>query len=327
MAVLRMANPGSGWHRPCTSLPALLTAVAETHGYRVGSDELLAAMGLSLMVPAVEDTPDLGEWMFFARDAFLIPAAGAFGMTIREVHPPRAALGLRDSAEFRQHFDASYRPFIVRALEHGQPVLAWQGWSGSASMLWGKITSSCQEGAGFRGVLYLDSGTVGDVLLEAPAVQVYVVESIHPRVPSPENLLELVLLHAADVFNDQLRDRFAVRTGPQAYTTWIERLKQFASTESDSAHETLWRGHQALRACVNTGCTSLARFLQERASDVQTSRRAETEALSRWCQEVTDAIGGPYEVAAAQDVDAAIVAIKRVLRATEEVRDVITPIS
>lgn len=327
MSASTIANPGAAWHRPCTSLPALLTTVAKSHEYRVDSDELLAAMGLSLMMPAVEDTPDLGAWMFFARDAFLIPAARAFGMTIREVHPPQAAHGLRNAAEFRQHFDASYRPFIARALEHDQPVLAWQGWSGSASMLWGKITSSCQDGAGFRGEIYLHGDTVSDVLLEAPAVQVYVIESIRPTAPSSKNLLDMVLSHAADVFNDQLQDRFAVRTGPQAYAAWIERLKQCGPTESDSERETSWRGHHALRACVSAGCTSLARFLQKHASDVQTARHAELEALSRWCQEVTDAIGGPSEVVASQNADSTIVGLERAMHATEEVRDAITSAS
>lgn len=244
--------------RPCLSLPHALCAVARERDYEINLDDLCAAMGLSFAVTAVAEEPDNSKWVLYARDAFLIPAARLFGMTIRDMHPPEAAIGVAKSMEFSQHFDASYRPLILRALEHNQPVLAWQGWSlspiahvhdpqavgfgprgpsssarkrpganccGHTDMLWGVITSACKDGVGFRGSVHTSANDVAELTLHRPPVQLYVIESIVKTKPDTEELLDLAGDHARQVLDNALADRFGITTGPGAYDDWIDRLR------------------------------------------------------------------------------------------------------
>ncbi|UCC31209.1 MAG: hypothetical protein JSU86_02815, partial [Phycisphaerales bacterium] len=115
---------------PGMSLTFALQALAHDAGYEINLDDLNAALGLPWMTPAVPRERDLACWPMYARDAFLAEAGRLFGMNIRDIHPPEAARGLNGFPEFQQHFDASYRPLILKALEHNQAVLAWQGWPG-----------------------------------------------------------------------------------------------------------------------------------------------------------------------------------------------------
>lgn len=241
---------------PCLSLPRALCAVAQSAGFELDLKELCAAMGLSFTPLSVRGEPSTDKWRMYARDAFLIPAGRLFGMTIREIHPPEAAIGIADLPEFKQHFDASYRPLIERALEHDQAVLAWQGWPGAWALHWGVITDTCADGIGFAGWVpgahglepadsalcsseasprrAIDTTALGarttearriDVTLERPPVQVYVVESIVLCKPDPQELRDMAIAHARIVLENGLADRFDVATGPGAYDDWIDRLR------------------------------------------------------------------------------------------------------
>lgn len=171
---------------PSFSLAHAVRAVARDAGNEIDFDDLLAAMGLSWMVYAVPDEPNVADWSMYARDAFLIPAGRLFGLTIREIHPPQAARGLDHAAEFEQHFDASYRPLILRALEHGQPVLVWRGWPGERRLWWGVIVASCGQGIGFRGAVYPSrdlSVACESHVLVSPPTQLYMVETMAARKP------------------------------------------------------------------------------------------------------------------------------------------------
>lgn len=243
---------------PCLSLPHALCAVAHARGYEIDLDDLCAAMGLSFTVTAIPEEPDSSKWTLYARDAFLVPAARLFGMTIRDIHPPEAAIGVAKSVEFSQHFDASYRPIILRALEHNQPVLAWQGWPaspiahvrdpegadfdsrtpsssagkrpeaiccGHTDMLWGVITNPCEDGVGFRGTIHASPDDAAELTLHRPPVQLYVIESIVQTKPDAEEVLAMARDHAKQVLDNALSDRFGVTTGPRAYDDWIERLR------------------------------------------------------------------------------------------------------
>ena len=115
------------------------------------------------------------------RDARLIEAGKHFGMQIRDVHPPEAARGLEAAAEFDQHFDASYRPLILRALENNQGVIAWRGWAGERELSWGWIRIARDEGVGFRGATIWSERELNSLrndLLVRPAVQLYIVERV-----------------------------------------------------------------------------------------------------------------------------------------------------
>jgi len=178
--------------QPAQSLTFAVRAVARCAGVEIEHDLLNAALrsdsvALSgVRVPARAEArgslaPPSAAGLVSGCDTRLVEAGKRFGMQIREVHPPPAARGLEDAPEFAQHFDASYRPLILRALENEQHVLAWRGWAGDRELSWGWIRTACPDGAGFRGATIWSESELDaprDDLLVRPAVQVYVVERI-----------------------------------------------------------------------------------------------------------------------------------------------------
>ncbi|MEK7732367.1 MAG: hypothetical protein AAB363_10975 [Planctomycetota bacterium] len=162
---------------PQESLAFAVRAIAREAGFEIGHGKLIAALGFEApAVPSSTATPTM-----FGRDARLIDAGRQFGMQIREVHPPEAARGLEVAAEFDQHFDASYRPLILRALENNQGVIAWRGWAGERELSWGWIRAACNQGFGFRGATIWSERELNSLrndLLVRPAVQLYIVERV-----------------------------------------------------------------------------------------------------------------------------------------------------
>jgi len=253
---------------------------------------------------AVPGEPDLGCWPMYARDAFLVEAGRLFGMTIRDMHPPEAARGLSDAAEFTQHFDASYRPLVLRALEHDQPVLAWQGWPGEARLLWGIITGTSDAGIGLRGRTACPGEVRPNrppevVTLDHPPVQLYVVETVAATQPDPQELLDLALEHARKVLNDALHDRFGVITGPAAYDAWIERRKvgraspAEAPTASRRAEPDLAtaEGHRRLVSSVMAMHLSAYRFLSQIRTRISQPAAASLAELEKLCADIIRVLG------------------------------------
>ena len=196
------------------SLVHAVRAIARDAGHEIDYDELLSAMGLSSMVCAVPDEPNVADWSMYARDAFLIPAGRLFGLTIREIHPPQAARGLDHAAEFEQHFDASYRPLIQRALEYHQPVLAWRGWPGERRLWWGVLVAACDEGIGFRGAVYplRDLSVPCEThVLVSPPTQLYVVETVVARKPVEGEREALQSEHRRRVLSGEIDERFGIK--------------------------------------------------------------------------------------------------------------------
>ncbi|MFQ5495938.1 MAG: hypothetical protein ACE5EX_11220 [Phycisphaerae bacterium] len=242
-------------------------------------DDLHAALGLCWTVTAVPWEPDPARWPLYARDAFLIPTGRLFGLSLREIHPPEAARGLPDHDEFRQHFDASYRPLILRALEHGQSVLAWGGWDRGRELMWGLIRETCAEGVGFRGLIHRagappataaicaaapSEGEAEPALLAGPAVQVYVVEDVTPATPSADDLLGLALDHARRTISNELHDRLGVLTGPTALDLWARRLSTAHPSEAEK-----FIGSDAMRCLFRQAVfdhDTVIRFLQTRGA-------------------------------------------------------------
>lgn len=165
--------------RPAESLTFAVRAIARTAGVEIGHAALNDALGY--LPPALGG--DAGS--MHGRDARLVEAGKSFGMQIRAVHPPEASRGLEDVPEFEQHFDLSYRPLILRALENGQYVLAWRGWAGERELSWGWIRAACEEGVRFRGATIWTEAeleALRDDLLTRPAIQLYIVERIGSRI-------------------------------------------------------------------------------------------------------------------------------------------------
>ena len=273
------------------SLTFAIQAIATDAGYEIGRDDLNAALGLSFYVTAVPREGDLGCWPMYARDAFLVEAGRLFGFTIRDMHPPEAARGLRGVPEFRQHFDASYRPLVQRALENGQRVLAWQGWPGDRELMWGLITASCDSGIGLRGATYgsADSPLTPEAaVLTKPPVQLYVVESVQPTNPEPQRLLRLALENAGKILSNELAERFDVLMGPSAYDLWIERLRN--SPTAESAMPDALESHRRLATAVIAGHQSAIRFLEARITAATSQRRASVKRLTSLCRSIVGSL-------------------------------------
>lgn len=303
-----------GGSDPSFSLPSALCTIARRAGYDIEPDILLAALGVWWTAVAVPSEPDLARWPMYARDAFAVEAARLFGITLRPLHPPEAARGLSDAAEFVQHFDASYRPLILRALENNQPVLAWRGWSGShpagmIDLMWGIVERSCEEGIGVEGTLFpstIDRSAENTTLCRPP-IQVYVAETVTPTQPDQDELLDTALSHARLVLYNKLEDRFGVLTGPQAYDTWIQRLSETQEEESDPAR-VVW-GHRRLALSLIATHESGVRFLRSCVGGAQRRKRAIVEALIPLCQSVVSCL--QESVTAASDSETLATADRR----------------
>ena len=205
------------------SLPACLEAILRAAGSQVDYRSIHAALGLSFWIAAPRRKRCLGCWMSEGHDALLVDACRLFGVRLRELHPPEAAIGLEDSPEFRQHFEASYRPLMEIALGHRQPSLVRRGWPDPCGNLWGIVTQRREDGLGFAGVS--PGGGDAPAPLTLPAVQVYVVEEIRPRAVAPREILRHVAQTARRVQTNQLDPRLGLLTGSAAYDAWLEQLK------------------------------------------------------------------------------------------------------
>lgn len=204
------------------SLAVGLRAVLAAHGAPREYDELIALLGLGAAFVAVRgECP--GHWPTHARDAALVETADRLGLRLRDLHPPDAAIGLETSAEFPQHFQDSYVPLILRALQHGQTALAWRGWPSPGQYEWGVITAA--DGDQLYG--YAPGGNGQLMPLTGPAYQVYVVEEHRP--PDARNLEPAALFEHAARVSRALWDgapalRFGVKTGTAAYQLWSDAL-------------------------------------------------------------------------------------------------------
>lgn len=180
----------------------------------------------------IDETIPPEVWPLLARDAFIVEGARVFGFGIRDVHPPEAAVGLDHVSAFRQHFEASYRPLIARALENNQAVLAWQGWPGEDAYQWGVIGEMAKvaSGMGIMGRsgsdLRVDATCASQVELVDPPVQLYVVETFDRAGPTADELFRLTCRHARLGLENQCGKRFGVTTGPAAIDLWIDRVRQ-----------------------------------------------------------------------------------------------------
>ena len=291
------------------SLTFALQAVARRAGCAVDFDDLNAVLGLSWLFCAVRDEDRPCRWPLYARDAFVIEAGRRFGLTLRELHPPQAAHGLGLAPEFDQHFDASYRPIIQNALQHRQPVLAWQGWPGKAGLLWGLIERACGEGVGFHGRVYTSESRTVDLVLEHPPVQLYVIETVTPNQPSPHDLWDAARTHAGLILNNELIGRFGVETGPGAFDMWIDVLDThdpslehrlgimqpaagspgpYSTDTPDSADIT--RAHRALAITTAAAHRSAIRFLQRQRPSAQPKAQAVMETITHLCRTVVSAL-------------------------------------
>lgn len=285
------------------ALAFALQALVRGLGHELDVDDVAAALGLPFITSAVLGEEDLACWPLHARDAFLVETARLFGMGLRAVHPPSAARGLERTLEFGQHFDASYRPLIQRALEHGQAVLAWRGWPGDRRGLWGIICDTCGGGIGFCGYTMTQSGGLragGPLVLESPPVQLYVVETVEVVNPEPDELVAVALERARGGLGRELAKGFGVVTGPAAYDAWIARL--IYGECGGAASPSLAGGHARMAAALVSGRKSAIRFLTRWSDRIAPGRRRLAAELIDSCHDSVTALSGSTDPVSVADI-------------------------
>ena len=270
------------------SLTLALQAVAAAERVELDYDDLCAALGVSFAAVSTDAVASPGWWLTYGRDAFLEPAARLFCIELRDLHPPDVGVDMLAADEFSQHFEASYEPLILRALENGQPVLALQGWPDFRSSFWGVITG--QTNAGFEGTTLWSGGE--RQRLVAPAVQCYVVERCEPVVPRRSDLFAMAMRHADTFLN---RAPFAapspavapsIVTGPAAFDAWEEWLEsgEFGDPDTDAS----WNEHRQHAEFIAASRDSAARFLR-RIREVASKDLGETvDQAIACCESVVD---------------------------------------
>lgn len=276
------------------SLTLSLVALLRWAGGNVRYRSLNAALGLSLRITALRRRTCLAWWSTHGCDTYLDSTAQMFGMRLRELHPPEAAVGLSEHPPFDQHFQASYAPLIRTALEHNQPVLAWQGWPDVRRFLWGIITRTWEEGVGFAGTTMWSHGQI--VPLVAPPVQFYVLEEILPRKPRDEELMKTAVFRFRQVLCDSHEADPDVMTGPEAYEPWLDRLKLPDVCPTCGVAE--GRCHLQHARCVVSARSSAVRFFQHYRDGADRSLRPLIDALLAECRGSMDALATSRDQAA-----------------------------
>lgn len=273
-----MATSPRGLEHRCFSLVHAVGYCLERSGQPADPDDLAAALGHSLMICAVPSEEDHARWPMYARDGLLVEAANLFGMTIRAVHPPEAAIGLHREEAFGQHFDASYRPFILAALKNRQPVLAWRGWGGEEALSWGVIQSTCDDGVGFAGTVWAAPDRPEAHVLRHPPAQLYTVERIDPVSPPPEALAMAAIDHAARVLDSEFGAPFGAITGSKACDLWRERAAEGSA-------------NAAFAAAIIDAHGSALRFFERARAAGSTAVAPTLERLLPLIQDAIDALG------------------------------------
>lgn len=226
------------------SLTLALLALLRANDCAIEYDEVNSALGISFLAVAA-DAP-LEYWSVGGRNVKLEQSARLFGIYLRALHPLSAARGLETAEEFAGHFRDSYLPLIDRSIAGGEPVLAWQGWPGSAAMHWGIITRLSDGPMGVAGTA---PGFGGVVDLTAPAVQCYAVEAVTGASPSATDVVGQSMLAAADLLSNTSRIG-PWTTGPVTFDTWRERLLEGQLGDPLEAHARLARSIAANRKCA-----------------------------------------------------------------------------
>jgi hypothetical protein len=245
----------------------VLRSLGQEHSYA----ELVSILGIGALFTAVPHDP-LRRWSQAARDAALLPASSRLGLRLRDLHPPAAAAGLEQSAEFALHFEDSYLPLIRRAVEHEQPVLAWCGWQRPEDFRWGVITG-VEDGR----AVGCPAGESQPRPLLGPALQVYVIERREPGTVDSAQLLKFVAELAVAEWTGLLACAAGVQTGAAAWQTWQATLESGEVLAKATAHE-----HVALATAVDGGRAALASWLRELSLDDPAAK----QLADRWASAI-----------------------------------------
>jgi hypothetical protein len=218
---------------PCASLVLSLQGLLEAYGRRTELWELAAVTGNAFMVTYAAAAPVKQRWNMYGRHAFLEPAARAFGLTLRDLHPASAAPVPNTPPEFFGHFRDSYMPFVEIAISRDEPLLAWMGWPPPHEAIWGIVTGIESASRSCFGQTMYSRGK--PVTMTGPAVQVYTVQEYAPAKSAAPVLIDAVLERAAVVLNNRLDPSFGVLSGVAAFRRWREVLASGEEATDDAA--------------------------------------------------------------------------------------------
>ncbi|RMF83437.1 MAG: hypothetical protein D6744_04635 [Planctomycetota bacterium] len=271
------------------SLAVSLRALLLRADVRVGYADLLAALGLgSAVVAAIDDT--FGWWASHARDAALDTVAARYGLRLRCLHPPEAAVGLRRSIEFAQHFHDSYEPLIRAAIEHGLPALVWRGWPPPRDHMWGVVTDAPPNM--LSGYSLWHGGH--PLPMTGPAHQVYIVEDAAPPVESPthEELFELAVDHQRAQWAGTWCARPNILTGRDAWDAWAREIR--APSESFDPSLPVARQIMQLARTLASARRHFAAWLREVGPRLQPRWVQLAARWSRTCDRIASLLS-PFE--------------------------------
>jgi hypothetical protein len=283
------------------SLALSLRAVASAAGTDLDYDDVCAALGASFTAVSTVAEASPGWWMTFGRDVFIEPAARLFGLHLRDLHPPDVAVDMLSAEEFGQHWELSYKPLVRRALENGQPVLAWHGWPDYRWPFWGVVTA--QAGQDFEGTTLWAGGE--RQLLAQPALQCHVVERCEPFLPPRDRLLAMAMEHADACMNRAPYAAVAchvsctaIVTGPAAFDAWEHWLE--ARARADRPDEGAWNDHRQHAEFLASARQSAALFLRRIQQVVPTDRRDVLLAAAEACDDTVRLLSESRDENAAQ---------------------------
>jgi hypothetical protein len=265
---------------PCASMVLSLQAMLEAFGRRVEPWELAAVTGNAFMVAYAAAAPPKQRWNIYGRHAFLEPAARAFGLTLRELHPPAAAPVPNTPPEFAGHFRDSYQPFVEIAISRDEPVLAWMGWPPPQEAIWGIITGVDAASRQCFGQTMYSRGK--PATMAGPPVQVYIVQEYAPA--SATSLqIDVVLERAAIVLNNKLDASFGVVTGPAAIRKWREVLSSREDFTDDTALPCSL--HLQMTQAVVGARQAAVKFFQSRRASASPAQHRVMDAYASLFQE------------------------------------------
>ncbi|MBN2445563.1 MAG: hypothetical protein JXO22_02485 [Phycisphaerae bacterium] len=301
------------------SLALSLRAVLNEAGAPREYDEIVAALGLGVAVVSVADEC-IGWWAAYERDVSLAAAAETYGILLRELHPPAAAIGLADAREFEQHYRDSYVPLIRRALEVGQVCLAWRGWPQPMDRAWGVITEA--RAAALWGVAPGRSSTLRQI--GGAAWQVYIVEKITPQQRDDRLQASALFDQACDAarrfWKPTEQKTRAILTGAAAFDAWADALDR--DNPCPRCAEQSYRCQGQLTRVLISSREHLSRWLRRVMPELDSRRQKLAERWVAASEQSADAMSAYQEDARLQRLFATTDGRAVVRQAIERVRDI-----
>lgn len=219
-----MSDEGLG-----VSLATSLAECCRRAGANADADDLCLMLGLPFLFAADAERGASERIGDVGQDIAVGVVANALEMTLRAVHPPEAAVGVWRAPEFAQHFEASYKPIVLRALENGQCAVALGMWSGVSEPAWAVVEGASARGFGLVGeleVACVDSMRASrEVVLESPTIQVHVLERAGEVRLTGDSVINATMESVRLLMDQAVGERYGLTLAEGALQVWGEVLR------------------------------------------------------------------------------------------------------